>query len=32
MIDENVAIAHTNPKSPISEAYRVLRTNVQYSI
>jgi len=24
-------IAHTNPKSPISEAYRTLRTNIQFS-
>ncbi len=24
-------ILHANPKSPISEAYRVLRTNIQYS-
>ncbi len=24
-------ISHSNPKSPISEAYRVLRTNIQYS-
>lgn len=31
MFDENVVITHANPKSPISEAYRVLRTNVQYS-
>lgn len=31
MFDENVIITHTNPKSPISEAYRVLRTNIQYS-
>lgn len=31
MLDESVVIAHTIPKSPISEAYRVLRTNIQYS-
>lgn len=31
MLDESVVIAHVNPKSPISEAYRVLRTNIQYS-
>ena len=31
IIDENVIITHANPKSPISEAYRVLRTNIQYS-
>jgi protein-tyrosine kinase len=24
-------ITHSNPKSPVSEAYRVLRTNIQYS-
>jgi len=24
-------IAYTNPKSPISEAYRTLRTNIQFS-
>ena len=24
-------IAHTNRKSPISEAYRTLRTNIQFS-
>lgn len=31
MFDEKTLITHTNPKSPISEAYRVLRTNIQYS-
>lgn len=31
MINENVVITYTDPKSPISEAYRVLRTNIQYS-
>lgn len=31
MFDENVIITQSNPKSPISEAYRVLRTNIQYS-
>lgn len=31
MLDENVVITHINPKSPISEAYRVIRTNIQYS-
>ena len=31
MFDKNVVIAHANPKSPVSEAYRVLRTNIQYS-
>lgn len=30
MID-NTIIAQSNPKSPISEAYRVLRTNIQFS-
>lgn len=30
MID-NTLITHSQPKSPISEAYRVLRTNIQYS-
>jgi capsular exopolysaccharide synthesis family protein len=28
---DNMIITQTNPKSPISEAYRVLRTNIQYS-
>lgn len=31
MLDESVVIAHVNPKSPVSEAYRVLRTNILYS-
>ncbi|WP_094549307.1 CpsD/CapB family tyrosine-protein kinase [Petroclostridium xylanilyticum] len=31
MSGERSLIAHTNPKSPISEAYRVLRTNIQFS-
>jgi len=31
MLNESVVITHANPKSPISEAYRVLRTNIQYS-
>ncbi len=31
MIDENVVITHTDPKSLITEAYKVLRTNVMYS-
>lgn len=30
-MDSRIPITHTNPKSPISEAYRVLRTNIQYS-
>lgn len=30
-MDLNTLIAHSNPKSPISEAYRVLRTNIQFS-
>jgi protein-tyrosine kinase len=31
MFDENIVITHSDPKSPVSEAYRVLRTNIQYS-
>jgi protein-tyrosine kinase len=31
MLDGEVVITHSDPKSPISEAYRVLRTNIQYS-
>lgn len=31
MLEENAIITHTDPKSPVSEAYRVLRTNIQYS-
>lgn len=31
MLDQNVVITHSDPKSPVSEAYRVLRTNIQYS-
>jgi len=31
MLFEDEIIAYTNPKSPVSEAYRVLRTNIQYS-
>ncbi len=31
MIEQNRLIALTNPKSPISEAYRVVRTNIQFS-
>lgn len=31
MMDESVIITHSDPKSPVSEAYRVLRTNIQYS-
>lgn len=30
MIDKHI-ITHLNPKSPISEAYRMLRTNIHYS-
>lgn len=30
-MDSNTVITHSNPKSPISEAYRVLRTNIQFS-
>lgn len=28
---DNTLITHNQPKSPISEAYRVLRTNIQYA-
>lgn len=31
MLEENTIITHTDPKSLVSEAYRVLRTNIQYS-
>lgn len=31
MFDKDVVIAHSDPKSPVSEAYRILRTNIQYS-
>ncbi|NLY43930.1 MAG: CpsD/CapB family tyrosine-protein kinase, partial [Clostridiaceae bacterium] len=31
MHDNVQLITYTNPKSPISEAYRVLRTNIQFS-
>jgi protein-tyrosine kinase len=31
MIDPKYVITHSNPKSPISEAYRVLRTNIRFS-
>lgn len=31
MAETNTIIVHSNPKSPVSEAYRVLRTNIQYS-
>ncbi len=31
MIEQNRLITFTNPKSPISEAYRVIRTNIQFS-
>lgn len=31
MIDTKLLIAHSNPKSPVSEAFRVLRTNLQFS-
>lgn len=31
MIDENVVITHTNPKSTVTEAYKVLRTNIMYT-
>lgn len=31
MEDRRALIVHSNPKSPISEAYRVLRTNIQFA-
>lgn len=31
MLDPKVIITHNNPKSPIAEAYRVLRTNIMFS-
>lgn len=31
MYDENIIITQTDPKSAVSEAYRVLRTNIQFS-
>jgi Mrp family chromosome partitioning ATPase len=31
MLDANVVVTQCDPKSPVSEAYRVLRTNIQYS-
>lgn len=31
MVQERSLIVHNNPKSPIAEAYRVLRTNIQFS-
>jgi len=31
LLDSKSIIAYSKPKSPISEAYRVLRTNIQYS-
>ena len=31
MIDNNTIITQIDPHSPVSEAYRVLRTNIQYS-
>jgi protein-tyrosine kinase len=31
MIDKNYLITYSSPKSPMSEAYRVLRTNIQFS-
>jgi capsular exopolysaccharide synthesis family protein len=30
-MDNYAIITHSDPKSPVSEAYRVLRTNIQYS-
>lgn len=31
MLDRKIVVTHSDPKSPVSEAYRVLRTNIQYS-
>jgi len=31
MLEKSMIITQNNPKSPISEAYRVLRTNIQFS-
>ncbi len=31
MREQKILITHNNPKSPISEAFRVLRTNLQFS-
>ncbi len=31
MLDNSAVITHSDPKSSVSEAYRVLRTNIQYS-
>jgi len=31
MREENAIITYNDPKSPVSEAYRVLRTNIQFS-
>ena len=31
MVLEDLVITHTDPKSPVSEAYRMLRTNIQFS-
>ena len=30
-MQDNIVVAYSNPKSPVAEAYRVLRTNIQYS-
>ncbi|NLJ18986.1 MAG: CpsD/CapB family tyrosine-protein kinase [Globicatella sulfidifaciens] len=30
-MEKDTIITHNNPKSPVSEAYRVLRTNIQFS-
>lgn len=30
MLEENIIIIHSEPKSPVSKAYRVIRTNIQY--
>ena len=31
MIDDSIVITHADPKSPVTEAYKVLRTNIMYS-
>lgn len=30
-MDERMVISNLNPKSPVAEAYRILRTNIQYT-
>ncbi len=31
MMNKEYLVSYFNPKSPVSEAYRVLRTNIQFS-